>query len=118
MSEQPFSPGDIVYVIVRNPHAQSVAHVQQAAVVRHPEQPQSLALFSHETYYELSDELAVFKSESEAEQQYNEAFGTAVDLVDNASGSNEVFDANKPFDANEAFGTETAVDRAEDGGLV
>lgn len=74
MSEQSFAPGDVVYIIVRNPHAQSVANVQQAAIVRHPENSKALALFTHESYYEFSKELAVFKSETEAMQQYNEAF--------------------------------------------
>lgn len=76
MLEKNLTPGDVVYVIVRNPHAQSVANIQQAAIIRHPEQPESLALFTHETYYELSDELAIFTSETEAERQYVEAFGS------------------------------------------
>lgn len=71
-----FQPGDIVHVIVRNPHAQNVAHVQQAAVVNHPEKPNELALFFHETYYPFVDDFAVFKTEEEAEQAYENAFGT------------------------------------------
>ncbi len=69
-----FTPGEIVHVIIRNPHAQDVAAVQQAAVVQDPNSPSQLALFYHETYYPLSDELAVFKTKAEAEQAYEEAF--------------------------------------------
>ncbi|SHG28059.1 transcriptional regulator SplA domain-containing protein [Ornithinibacillus halophilus] len=71
-----FRPGEVVYIIIRNPHAQDVAQVQQAAVVENPDNPSELALFAHETYYPLSDEFALFKSEEEAEQAYQEAFGS------------------------------------------
>ncbi|NRD79546.1 transcriptional regulator [Bacillus sp. BRMEA1] len=70
-----YQPGQIVYVIIRNPHAQDVANVQQAAVVQHPEMPGQLALFLYETYYPLTDELAVYLTASEAESAYYEAFG-------------------------------------------
>lgn len=69
-------PGSVVYIIIRNPHAQDVAHVQQAAVVVNPENPDELALFAHETYYPIQEELAIFTSEEEAEQAYQAAFGT------------------------------------------
>lgn len=75
MSEH-FRPGEVVYMIIRNPHAQDVAHVQQAAVVEHPERPNELALFVHETYFPMSDEYALFKTEAEAEQAYQAAFGS------------------------------------------
>ncbi|MCM3241082.1 transcriptional regulator [Heyndrickxia oleronia] len=78
-NNQAFKPGEVVYVIIRNPHAQDVANVQQAAVVQNPEIPNQLALFLHETYYPLTDEFAVFPSESEAEQAYQEAFGFSED---------------------------------------
>ncbi|MCA1056529.1 transcriptional regulator [Rossellomorea aquimaris] len=71
----PYSPGDVVYVIYRNPHTQSVANVQEAAVVNNPENPEELALFLYETYYPLTNELAVYASEAEAEQVYNQSFG-------------------------------------------
>lgn len=74
---QAYTPGEIVYIIIRNPHAQDVANVQQAAVVRNPDHSQELALFIHETYYALTDELAVFKTEAEAEQAFHEAFGSS-----------------------------------------
>lgn len=75
MDTQSFTPGEIVYIIIRNPHAQDVANVQQAAVVQNPNNSNELALFIHESYYPLTEELAVFKSEIEAEQSYYEAFG-------------------------------------------
>lgn len=73
--DQTYQPGQIVYVIVRNPHVQNVANVQEAAIVRNPDHPEELALFLYETYYPLSDELAIYESEREAEQAYEEAFG-------------------------------------------
>lgn len=71
-----YNPGEIVYIILRNPHTQDVANVQQAAVVQNPENPDELALFIHDTYFPLTEELAVFKSKAEAEQQFIEAFGS------------------------------------------
>lgn len=71
-----YKAGDIVYIIIRNPHAQDVAQVQQAAIVQHPEQPEKLAVFSYDHYYPLTNELAVFLTEEEAEMVYHEAFGT------------------------------------------
>lgn len=70
-----FYPGDIVYVFYRNPHTQDVANVQEAAVVRNPDNPNELAIFLYETYYPLSDEMAVFKSEEEAMLAYQYYFG-------------------------------------------
>jgi transcriptional regulator of the spore photoproduct lyase operon len=72
---QTFQPGQVVYVIIRNPHAQDVANVQEAAVVQDPDSPGDLALFVYETYYPLNDEVAVFSSLTEAENAYQEAFG-------------------------------------------
>ncbi|WP_305847178.1 transcriptional regulator SplA domain-containing protein [Virgibacillus sp. Bac330] len=72
-----FQPGEVVYIIIRNPHAQNVAHIQQAAVVEHPEQSNELALFIHETYYPLTEEVAVYKTSDEAEAAYASAFGVA-----------------------------------------
>lgn len=76
MQNETFTPGEVVYIIIRNPHAQHVAQVQQAAIVNHPEDPGKLALFAHETYYPLSEDFAIYKSEYEAEQAYQEVFGT------------------------------------------
>ncbi|MBS4219840.1 transcriptional regulator [Bacillus sp. FJAT-49711] len=72
-----YNPGQIVYVIYRNPHTQDVANIQEAAVVHSPEHPNQLALFLYETYYPISEELAIFQSKEEAEQAYGEAFGFA-----------------------------------------
>ncbi len=71
----PYHAGDVVYVIYRNPHTQSVANVQEAAVVHNPENPNELSLFLYETYYPLTEEVAVYSSEAEAEQAYSHYFG-------------------------------------------
>lgn len=76
-TNESFSAGEVVYVIIRNPHAQDVANVQQAAVIQNPEKPEELALFIHETYYPITEELAIYKSEEEAEQVFQEAFGAS-----------------------------------------
>ncbi|MFB1050295.1 transcriptional regulator SplA domain-containing protein [Paraliobacillus sp. JSM ZJ581] len=70
-----FHPGDVAYVIIRNPHVQGVANVQQAAVVNHPNRPNELALFMYETYYPLSEEVAIYQTEHEAEVAFQQAFG-------------------------------------------
>ena len=74
-ASESFQPGQIVYVIIRNPHAQDVANVQEAAVVQNPESPEELSLFLYETYYPLTDEVAAYHSANEAEMAYREAFG-------------------------------------------
>lgn len=71
----PYAAGDIVYVFYRNPHTQDVANIQEAAVVNNPEDPTELALFLYDTYYPLTDEVAVYASEVEAEQAYQQYFG-------------------------------------------
>jgi len=75
--QQAYNPGDVVYVIIRNPHAQDVANVQQAAVVQNPDNPEEIALFLYETYYPLTDDFAVFQTSEEAEHAYTQAFGIA-----------------------------------------
>jgi transcriptional regulator of the spore photoproduct lyase operon len=74
-SNESYQPGQIVYIIIRNPHAQDVANIQEAAVVQNPDEPDQLALFIHETYYPLTDEVAVYSTVNEAEYAYQEAFG-------------------------------------------
>ncbi|SFL78366.1 transcriptional regulator SplA domain-containing protein [Salibacterium qingdaonense] len=74
-------PGDIVYVMIRNPHVQGVANVQEAAVVENPEAPGELALFLYETYYPLNEDIAVYGTMEEAQQDYIEAFGTPEDTT-------------------------------------
>lgn len=73
--EQNFHAGDVVYVFYRNPHTQDVANVQEAAVVHHPERPGELALFLYETFYPLTEEMAVYRSEDEAMSAYEQYFG-------------------------------------------
>ncbi|WP_453990894.1 transcriptional regulator SplA domain-containing protein [Bacillus nitroreducens] len=73
--EKMYQPGDIVYVFYRNPHTQDVANIQAAAVVNNPEKPDELALFLYETYYPLSDEIAIYSSEEEANQAYQYYYG-------------------------------------------
>lgn len=74
-----YQPGQVVYVIIRNPHVQGVANIQEAAVVRDPESPGKVALFVYETYYPFHDEFAVYPTATEAEAAYREAFGTGVE---------------------------------------
>jgi transcriptional regulator of the spore photoproduct lyase operon len=75
MDIQNYQPGDVVYVFYRNPHTQDVANIQAAAVVNNPEQPDELALFLYETYYPLSNEMAVYSTEEEANEAYNYYYG-------------------------------------------
>ncbi|WHY75277.1 transcriptional regulator SplA domain-containing protein [Neobacillus sp. WH10] len=70
-----YNPGDVVYVFYRNPHTQDVANVQEAAVVNNPENPGELAIFLYETYYPLTNEMAVYASEADALQAYEQYFG-------------------------------------------
>ncbi|MDQ0229564.1 transcriptional regulator SplA domain-containing protein [Metabacillus malikii] len=69
-----YQAGDIVYVFYRNPHTQDVANIQEAAVVNNPDNPGELALFLYETYYPLTNELAVYSSEVEAKEAYQHYF--------------------------------------------
>lgn len=73
--QQQYHAGDVVYVFYRNPHTQNVTNIQEAAVVRNPDNPNELALFLYETYYPLSDDMAVYSSEEEANQAYHYYFG-------------------------------------------
>lgn len=78
---QTHQAGDIVYVFYRNPHTQDVANIQAAAVVNNPEKENELALFLYETYYPLSDEIAVYSSEEEANQAFQYYFGDSSEGV-------------------------------------
>ena len=71
-----YQPGDVVYILYRNPHTQNVAQIQEAAVVNNPENPGELALFLYETYYPLTNEVAVYANEAQANQAYQQYFGT------------------------------------------
>lgn len=70
-----YHAGDTVFVFYRNPHTQDVANIQEAAVVENPDNSDELALFLYETYYPLTNEVAVYSSENEAEQAYQQYFG-------------------------------------------
>lgn len=74
--DKAYQAGDIVYVLYRNPHTQDVVNIQEAAVVRNPDNPNQLAIFLYETYYPLTDEIAIFQSEDEAKQAYDYFFGS------------------------------------------
>lgn len=78
-SSSDYNPGDVVYVIYRNPHTQDVANVQQAAVINNPEKQGELAVFLYETYYPLTAEMAIYATESEANEAYSYYFGGAVE---------------------------------------
>ncbi|MFF2445878.1 transcriptional regulator SplA domain-containing protein [Neobacillus sp. NPDC058068] len=70
-----YNPGDVVYVFYRNPHIQNVANIQEAAVVKNPENPNELAIFLYETYYPLTNEMAVYTSEADALNAFEQYFG-------------------------------------------
>lgn len=74
-----YHPGEIVYVMYRNPHTQDVTNVQEAAVVENPELPGELCLFLYETYYPIDDELAIYKTKQGALEAYEYYFGTVED---------------------------------------
>lgn len=69
-----YSPGETVYILIRNPHVQNVASIEQATIVEHPEEPEKLALFAHDHFYPLKDDFAIFSTEMAAEIAYQEAF--------------------------------------------
>jgi transcriptional regulator of the spore photoproduct lyase operon len=66
--------GDQVYIIQRNPHTQSVAHIQEASIVENPYHPGELSLFFMEEYYPLTDDFALYTSYQEAEDEYTSSF--------------------------------------------
>jgi transcriptional regulator of the spore photoproduct lyase operon len=74
-NNSPFHEGDIVYVFYRNPHTQDVANIQEAVIIKNPEDHDELSLFLYETYYPLTNETAVYMNEADAEQAYDEYFG-------------------------------------------
>ena len=76
-----YHAGDIVYVFYRNPHTQDVVNIQAAAVVNNPENSNELALFLYESYYPLSNEMAVYSTEEEANQAYKYYYGNATEEI-------------------------------------
>lgn len=79
--EKKFELGDIVYVFYRNPHTQDVANIQEAKVMNDPENPSGLAVFLYETYYPLTTDMAIFSSREEADQIYQQCFGSYIEGV-------------------------------------
>ena len=79
-NNQAYKPGEVVYVIIRNPHAQECCECTTSCSGTKSGKPQSAGtVFTRKRYYPLTDEFAVFPSESEAEQAYQEAFGFSED---------------------------------------
>lgn len=74
MTNKEYHSGDHVYVIQRNPHTQSVAHIQGANIVENPYHPGELSLFFMDEYYPLSDEFAIYSSYDEAQEEYQQFF--------------------------------------------
>ncbi|MDQ0258029.1 transcriptional regulator of the spore photoproduct lyase operon [Evansella vedderi] len=66
--------GDSIFVISRNPHTQSVAEIQEASVVEHPDYPGRIVLFLFEEYIPLTEDYAMFSSYQEAEDMFNMYF--------------------------------------------
>ncbi|NGP45054.1 transcriptional regulator [Bacillaceae bacterium SIJ1] len=74
------SEGDVVYVVYRNPHAQSVATIQEAHITEHPDQPGELSLFLLESYYPLDRDYAMYTSYEEAVAAYTHYFEVDEDV--------------------------------------
>ncbi|MCE4047831.1 MULTISPECIES: transcriptional regulator SplA domain-containing protein [Bacillaceae] len=71
--------GDEVYVIYHNPHTPSVSNVKPAEIVQHPKDPNALALFLNDTFHTIEDDDALFHSESDAENAYNQMYQDEID---------------------------------------
>jgi transcriptional regulator of the spore photoproduct lyase operon len=74
MTIEKLHAGDKVYIIQRNPHTQSVAHIQEAYIIDNPYHPGELSLFFRDEYYPLTDDFAMFSSYEEAEEVYRDTF--------------------------------------------
>ncbi|PPA70384.1 transcriptional regulator SplA domain-containing protein [Jeotgalibacillus proteolyticus] len=75
IDNESFSNGEVVYVIMRNPHAQGVANIHEASVVVNPDDAERKFLYMHDSYYPLTEEVAVYASHLEADSAYRAAFG-------------------------------------------
>jgi len=71
--------GDEVYVIYHNPHTPTVSNVKPAEIVQHPKDPNALALFLNDTFHTIEDDDALFHSESDAENAYNQMYQDEID---------------------------------------
>ncbi|MFE8699467.1 transcriptional regulator SplA domain-containing protein [Cytobacillus sp. FJAT-54145] len=67
--------GDEVYVIYNNPHTPSVSNVKAAEIVQHPKDPNRVALFLNETFHVIEDDDALFTSELEAMNAFDNFYG-------------------------------------------
>ncbi|GLB60752.1 transcriptional regulator SplA domain-containing protein [Cytobacillus sp. NCCP-133] len=67
--------GDEVFVIYHNPHTPSVANVRPAVIVPHPKDPNAVALFLNESFHLIEEDDALFSSEKDAEQAFQELYG-------------------------------------------
>lgn len=50
--------------------------IQEAAIVSDPDHPGQLAVFLYETYYPITEDMAIYRTEEEAEKAYNYYFGS------------------------------------------
>ncbi|MBT2689492.1 transcriptional regulator [Bacillus sp. ISL-47] len=67
--------GDEVFVIYHNPHTPIVANVRPAEIVPHPKDPNAVALFLNESFHLIEEDDALFTSEKDAEQAFQELYG-------------------------------------------
>lgn len=74
MKQQQYSAGDIVYIFYRHPHILDVANIQEAVVMNNPDNPNELVLFLFGSYYPLTNDMLIFKSEMAAVQAYHQYF--------------------------------------------
>ncbi|GGH75186.1 transcriptional regulator of the spore photoproduct lyase operon [Pullulanibacillus pueri] len=65
MNETHFQAGEAVYVKYHHPLSDSIANVQEATIVEDPDHPGELCLWIQDTYYPLSDEIAVYRTVAE-----------------------------------------------------
>ncbi|WP_088103976.1 transcriptional regulator SplA domain-containing protein [Halalkalibacter urbisdiaboli] len=69
---QQLKEGQSVYVIYRNPHTQSVQTIQEAMVARDPMDPNQLSLLIHDFYHPIEANDAIFSTQEEAQQLYDQ----------------------------------------------
>ncbi|UII54261.1 transcriptional regulator [Cytobacillus spongiae] len=66
--------GDEVFVIYNNPHTPTVSNIRAAEIVQHPKDPNAVALFLNETFHVIEDDDALFSSEQDAEQAFEQLY--------------------------------------------
>jgi transcriptional regulator of the spore photoproduct lyase operon len=67
-------PGDEVFVIYRNPAFLSSANVEAAEIVKHPNNPNTLALFLNEKFLDIDEDDTLFNSSDAAIKAYETHF--------------------------------------------